>query len=41
MVNEHLNWKDNINILENKPSTSLGLLFEAQKFLNTKAMISL
>ena len=41
MVDEHLNWKDHINIIENKLSKNLGLLYKAKQFLNAKAMKSL
>ena len=41
MVDEHLSWNDHISILENKLSKSLGLLYKAKKYLNTKAMTSL
>ena len=40
-VDEHLNWKDHINITENKLSKYLGLLHKAKQFLNAKAMKSL
>ena len=38
MVDEHLNWKDHINVIENKLSKNLGLLHKAKQFLNAKAM---
>ena len=41
MVDEHLNWKDHINVIENKLSKNLGLLHKAKQFLNAKAMKSL
>ena len=41
MVDEHLNWKDQINVTENKLSKNLGLLHKAKQFLNTKTMKSL
>ena len=42
MVDEHLNWKDHINVIENKVSKNLGLLHKAKQFfLNPKAMTSL
>ena len=41
MVDEHLKWKDDINIIENKLSENLGLLHKAKQFLNAKAMKSL
>ena len=41
MVDEHLNWKDYINIIENKLSKTLGFLQKAKQFLNAKAMKSL
>ena len=40
MVDEHLNWKDHINVIENKLSKSLGLLNKAKQFLNVKAIKS-
>ena len=41
MVDEHLNWKDHINVIENKLSENLGLLHKVKQFLNAKAMKSL
>ena len=41
MVDEHLNWKDHINVIENKLSKNLGLLHKAKQFLNVKAMKSI
>ena len=41
MVDEHLNWKDHINIIENKLPKNLGLLDKAKQFLNAQAMKSL
>ena len=41
MVDEHLNWKDHVNIIENKLFKNLGLLHKDKQFLNAKAMISL
>ena len=41
IVVEHLNWKDHINVIENKLSKNLGLLHKAKQFLNAKAMKSL
>ena len=41
MVDEHLNWKDHINLVENKLSKNLGLSHKAKQFLNAKAMKSL
>ena len=41
MVDEHLNWKDHINVIENKLSKNLVLLHKAKQFLNAKAMKSL
>ena len=40
-MDEHLNWKDHINVIENKLSKNLGLLHKAKQFLNAKAMKSL
>ena len=40
MVDEHLNWKDHINVIENKLSKNLGLLHKAKQFLSSKAMKS-
>ena len=39
-MDEHLSWIDNINTLENKLSTTLGLPYKAKQFLN-KSMKSL
>ena len=41
MVDEHLNWKDHISIIENKLSKNLCILRKAKQFLNAKAMKSL
>ena len=41
MVDEHLNWKDHINITENKLFKNLDLLHKVKQFLNAKAMKSL
>ena len=41
MVDEHLNWKDHINVIENKLSKKLGLLQKAKQFLNAKTIKSL
>ena len=41
MVDKNLNWKDHINIIQNKLSKNLGLLHKAKQFLNAKAMKSL
>ena len=41
VLGEHLNWKDQINVIENKLSKNLGLLHKAKQFLNAKAMKSL
>ena len=30
MVDEHLNWKDHINVIESKLSKNLGLLHKAK-----------
>ena len=38
MVDEHLNWKDHINLIENNLSKNLGLLHKAKQFLNEKAI---
>ena len=32
MVDEHLNWKDHINIIESNLSKNLGLLRKAEHF---------
>ena len=40
-MDEHLNWKDHINVIENKLSKNLGLLHKEKQFLNAKAMKSL
>ena len=41
MVDEPLNWKDHINIIEKKLSKNLVLLNKAKQFLNVKAIKSL
>ena len=41
MVDEHLDSKDHISIIENKFFKYLGLLHEAKQFLNAKAMKSI
>ena len=41
MVDEHLNWKDHINVIENKLPKDLGLLHKVKQFLNAKVMKSL
>ena len=41
LVNKHLNWTDHINILENKLSKNLGLLYKSKHFLNANGMRSL
>ena len=41
MVDENLNWKDHINVIENKLSKKSRLLHKAKQFLNAKAMKSL
>ena len=41
MVDEHLNWKDHINIIKNKLSKSLVLLHKEKQFLKAKVMKSL
>ena len=38
MVDEYLDWKDHISIIENKLSKYLGLLHKAKQFLNANAM---
>ena len=40
MVVENLNWKDNINITENKLSKNSGLSYRANQFLNAKSVKS-
>ena len=37
MVDEYLDWKDHISIIENKLSKYLGLLHKAKQFLNANA----
>ena len=34
LVDEHFSWTDHINILENKLSKNLGLLYKSKHFLN-------
>ena len=41
LVDEHLSWPDHINILENKLSKNLGLLYKSKHFLNAIGMKSL
>ena len=41
MVDEHLNCKDHINVVENKLSKNLVVLNKAKKFLNAKTMKSI
>ena len=41
MVDEHLNWKDHINIIEEKLSKNLVLLHRTKQFSNVKPMKSL
>ena len=41
LVDEHLSWTDHINILENKLSKNLGLLYKSKHFLNANGMRSL
>ena len=41
LVDEHLSWTDHINILENKLSKNLGLLYKSKHFLNANGMKSL
>ena len=41
MVDEHLNWKDHINIIESNLSKNLGLLRKVEQFLNAKAIKSI
>ena len=40
MVDEHLNWRDHINVIENKLSKKLGILHKTKQFLNANAMKS-
>ena len=40
MVDEHPNWKDHLNIIENELSKNDSLLHKAKRFLNGKAMKS-
>ena len=40
MVDEHLNWRDHINVIENKLSKKLGILHKTKQCLNAKAMKS-
>ena len=41
IVDEHLNWKDQINVIENKLSKNWGLLQKAKQLLNAEAMKNL
>ena len=38
MVDENLTWKDHIDLLENKISKNVGVLYKASKLLNTKCL---
>ena len=40
MLDEHRNWRDHINVIENKLSKKLGILHKTKQFLNAKAMKS-
>ena len=41
LVDEHLSWSDHINILENKLSENLSLLYKSKHFLNANGIKSL
>ena len=41
LVDEHLNWKDHINIIKNKHCKSLVLLYKDKQFLKAKVRKSL
>ena len=41
IVDEHLNWKDQINVIENKLSKNWGLLQKAKQLLNAEAIKNL
>ena len=41
LVDEHLSWTDHINILENKVSKNIGLLYKSKHLLNVSGMKSL
>ena len=41
LVDERLSWTDHINILENKLSKNLGLLYKSKYFLNANGIKSL
>ena len=41
IADEQLNWKDHLDIIENKLSKSLGLSHKTKQFFNAKAMKSL
>ena len=41
LVDEHPSWTDHINILENKLSKNLGLLYKSKHFLNVSGIKSL
>ena len=40
-MDKHLNWKDLINVIENKLSKNVGLLHKAKQFLNAQVIKSL
>ena len=36
ILNEHLTWKKHIQLIENKISKNVGVLYKASKLINTK-----
>ena len=41
MINDNLTWKTHVELVENKISKSVGILFEASRFLNFKSLRSI
>ena len=41
MIHENLTWKTHIKLLENKISKSVGILFKASRYLNSKSLRSI
>ena len=41
MLDENLNWKDHIKVIENKVSKNLGLIYRAREFLNKKCLTNI
>ena len=41
IVDENLNWKNHIELLENKIAKNVGVLFKASKFLNMRCLVNI